>query len=118
MVIDDNKLNLKVATRFLEPYGVDIECVDSGQKGIDLIEQGKKFDLILLDQMMPGMNGVETLNKLKSDSNFNTPVVVITADAIVGVKEKYLNEGFDDYLSKPIDVKELKELLKKYLRDK
>lgn len=118
LVIDDNKLNLKVATRFLEPYGVDIECVDSGQKGIDLIEQGKKFDLILLDQMMPGMNGVETLNKLKSDSNFNTPVVVITADAIVGVKEKYLNEGFDDYLSKPIDVKELKELLKKYLRDK
>ncbi|NLL44533.1 MAG: response regulator, partial [Mollicutes bacterium] len=93
-----------------------IETVTSGDECIDLINSGKKYDLILLDQMMPEMDGIETLHELKKIKGFNTPVVVLTADAIVGVKEKYLNEGFDDYLSKPIDVKELNQLLKKYLR--
>ncbi|MDD2180752.1 MAG: response regulator [Bacilli bacterium] len=117
LIVDDNKLNLKVAVRFLEPYGLDIESVESGQECLDLINNGKKFDLILLDQMMPDMNGTETLNELKKDSKFSTPVIVLTADAIVGVKEKYLDDGFDDYLSKPIDAKELKKLLKKYLSE-
>lgn len=116
LVVDDNQLNLKVAVRLLEPYNLNIETVTSGDECIDLINSGKKYDLILLDQMMPEMDGIETLHELKKIKNFNTPVIVLTADAIVGVKEKYLNEGFDDYLSKPIDVKELNQLLKKYLR--
>ena len=116
LVVDDNQLNLKVAVRLLEPYNLNIETVTSGDECIDLINSGKKYDLILLDQMMPEMDGIETLHELKKIKGFNTPVVVLTADAIVGVKEKYLNEGFDDYLSKPIDVKELNQLLKKYLR--
>ncbi len=116
LVVDDNKLNLKVATRLLEPYQLSIDSVSSGQECVDLISSGKKYDLILLDQMMPEMDGIETLHELKKIDGFNTPVIVLTADAIVGVKEKYLNEGFDDYLSKPIDVKELNQLLKKYLR--
>ncbi len=118
LVIDDNELSLKVATRFLEPYGVEITCVDNGQAGIDLIKGDQSFDLILLDQMMPEMDGIETLNELKKIHDFKTPVIVTTADAIVGVKEKYLAEGFDDYLSKPIGADELKELMKKYLRNK
>lgn len=118
LIVDDNQLNIKVATRLLEPYNLNIESALSGQECIDLINSGKKYDLILLDQMMPEMDGIETLHELKKNSDFNTPVIVLTADAIVGVKEKYLNEGFNDYLSKPIDVKELNQLLKKYLRNR
>ena len=117
LIVDDNKLNLKVASRLLKPYEVNVECVDSGRQCIRLIDEGKKFDLILLDQMMADMDGIATLHELKKINNFDTPVVVLTADAIVGVKEKYLKEGFNAYLSKPINVKELNELLKKYLRN-
>ncbi len=115
LVVDDNKIDIKVATRLLKPYNVEIESVTSGKECFDLIKNGKKYDLILLDQMMPEMTGAETLSKLKGLKDFDIPVVVVTADAIVGVKEKYLNDGFDDYMSKPIDVNELNHLLKKYL---
>ncbi|MDD3392709.1 MAG: response regulator, partial [Bacilli bacterium] len=115
LVIDDNKLNLKVATRLLEPYKVIIDTASNGEEGINLINTNK-YDLILLDQMMPEMDGIQTLKKLKENKNFDTPVIVLTADAIVGAKENYLKEGFDDYLSKPIDTKQLNILLKKYLR--
>ena len=117
LVVDDNKLNLKVAEKLLKPYKVTVEGVDNGQTCLDFIKEGKKYDLILLDQMMPVMDGIETLTKLKEIESFNTPVIALTADAIVGVKEKYLNAGFDDYLPKPIDSNELFKLLKKYLRD-
>ena len=116
LIVDDNKLNLKVASRLLEPYETTTECVESGKQCIKLITEGKKFDLILLDQMMAEMDGVKTLHELQKIDGFDTPVIVLTADAIVGVKEKYLKEGFNDYLSKPIDVNELNILLKKYLR--
>ena len=114
LVVDDDKLNLKVATRLLQPYEVEIDCVNSGQEGIDKAQLGN-YDLILLDQMMPIMDGVETLHHMHNIEDFKTPVIVLTADAIIGVKEKYLQEGFDDYLSKPIDRQELNNILKKYL---
>lgn len=117
LIVDDNKLNIKVAEKLLKPYNLKLKSVEGGKECIDLIKKNNKFDLILLDQMMPEMDGIETLKQLKQIKSFNTPVVVITADAIVGVKEKYLNEGFDDYMSKPIDVNELNHLLKKYLLD-
>ena len=117
LVVDDNKLNLKVAEKLLKPYKVTVESVDNGQTCLDFIKEGKKYDLILLDQMMPVMDGIETLTRLKEIESFNTPVIALTADAIVGVKEKYLNAGFNDYLPKPIDSNELFRLLKKYLRD-
>ena len=115
LIVDDNKLNLKVAEKLLKPYKVLCTLLTSGRECINDIESGNKYDLILLDQMMPEMDGVETLNKLKENKDFNTPVVVLTADAIVGVKEKYLSSGFNDYLSKPIDVEELNKIMKKYL---
>lgn len=116
LIVDDNNLNLKVATRLLEPYDVTITTVQSGKEGIDLVGNGAKYDLVLLDQMMPEMDGVTTLHHLRKLPGFNTPVVVLTADVIVGKKEEYLNEGFDDFLSKPINTTELYKLLKKYLK--
>ena len=117
LVVDDNKLNLKVATRLLKPYEVVVETLNGGAECIDYIKNGNKFDLILLDQMMPGVNGVETLHALKEIDGFDTPVVVLTADAIKGKKEEYLSLGFNDYLSKPINTEELSNTLKKYLKD-
>ncbi len=116
LIVDDNKLNLKVAMRLLAPYEVNVVGVESGQACIDLIQKEEKFDLVLLDQMMPGMDGITTLHELRKIKGFSTPVIVLTADALVGVREKYLEAGFEDYLSKPIDVNELNTLLKKYLQ--
>ena len=115
LVVDDNNLNIKVAERLLEKYKLKIESVTSGQECIDKIACGNKYDLILLDDMMPKLSGSETLVKLKEIESFNTPVVALTANAISGMKEEYLKKGFDDYLSKPIEKDELNRVLKKYL---
>lgn len=115
LVVDDNNLNIKVATRLLTPYKCNVTGLSSGQECIDKFVSGEKFDLILLDDMMPKMSGSETLVKLKEMPSFNTPVVVLTANAISGMKEEYLKKGFDDYLSKPIEKAELNRVIKKYL---
>ena len=117
LIVDDNKLNLKVTSKLLEPYNANLTLLENGLDAIDMVKESNVFDLILLDQMMPAIDGTTTLQKLKEIEDFNTPVVVLTADAIVGRKELYLGEGFDDYISKPIDRKELSRVLKKYLKD-
>ncbi len=118
LVVDDNLINLKVAARLLEPYKLVVEEVSSGFDCIKKIEEGNTYDLILMDDMMPKMSGVETFKKLKAMDNFNTPVVALTANAIAGMKENYLKIGFNDYISKPIDKKELERVLKEYLNKK
>ncbi len=115
LIVDDNKLNLKVTSRLLEPYKADLTLLENGLDAIDMVKESNVFDLILLDQMMPAIDGTSTLARLKEIEGFDTPVVVLTADAIVGRKELYLDEGFDDYISKPIDKKELSRVIKKYL---
>jgi len=117
LIVDDNKLNLKVTSRLLEPYSVDVMLLETGEECIDLVKERNDFDLIMLDQMMPGLDGTATLEKLKTIDNFSTPVVVLTADAMTTQKEKYLSCGFDDYMSKPIDKSELSRILKKFLKD-
>ena len=107
LVVDDNTLNLKVASKLFERYHADIECVDSGFRCVDNVKAGKQYDIILLDDMMPKMSGVETLHKLKEIPNFSTPVVALTANAITGMREKYIGDGFDDYLAKPIEKDEM-----------
>lgn len=114
LIVDDNKLNLKVASRLLEKYKCEVVTIESGFECLDKIKNNEHFDLIMMDDMMPSMSGVETLHKLKEIENFKIPVVALTANAISGMKEKYLAEGFDDYLSKPIEKIELEKLLKKY----
>ncbi len=117
LIVDDNKLNLKVTSRLLEPYHLETVLLESGEECIDYIKEQNNFDLIMLDQMMPGLDGMTTLSKLKEMPGFNTPVVVLTADVVSGQKEKYLNHGFEDYISKPIDKKELSRVLKKFVKD-
>ena len=117
LVVDDNNLNIKVATRLLSKYNLTIESVTSGFDAIDLINKGNKYDLILLDDMMPKLSGTETLEKLKEIENFNIPVVALTANALTGMKEKYLEAGFNDYLAKPIEIGELTRILKTYLEN-
>lgn len=111
LIVDDNKLNLKVASRLIEKYKCEIETIESGFECLDKIKAGEHFDLILMDDMMPEMGGVETFHKLQEIEGFNTPVIALTANAISGMREKYLSEGFNDYLSKPIDKAELNKVL-------
>ncbi len=117
LVVDDNKLNLKVAERLLKDYGVFIDEVSSGMDAIKRVEMGVPYNIILMDDMMPEMSGSETLLKLKEKEDFKIKTVALTANAIAGMKEKYLSIGFDDYLSKPIQRNELERVLDKYLRE-
>ena len=116
LVVDDNKINLKVAERLLQTYGVIVECVESGFICIDNLKNGKKYDLILMDDMMPKMSGVETLQKIKAEiPEFDIPVIALTANALTGMREKYLADGFNDYLAKPINKDELNRVINEYL---
>ena len=114
LVVDDNNVNIKVAKRLLEKFNINIESATSGTECITLVNDNH-YDLILLDDMMPNLSGKETLTKLKENTSFNTPVVVLTANAILGVREEYLELGFDDYLAKPIEKDELNRVVKKFL---
>ena len=108
LLVDDNSLNIKVANKILERFNANnITSLDNGFDCIDLIQSGAVFDIILMDDMMPKMSGVETFKKLREIEGFNQPVVILTANAITGMKEKYLKEGFEDYLAKPIEKDEL-----------
>ena len=117
LIVDDSKINLKVANQILKPYNFNVKLAESGYEAIELLENST-FDLILMDIMMPKMNGIETLKRLQKMDGFDIPVVALTADAIEGTDEKYLNAGFNAYLSKPIDRYELDRILNKYLGDK
>ena len=119
MIVDDNKLNLKVASKLLVPYDVEVINVGSGEECLDILDKDTNFDLILMDDLMPNMSGIETLDvlrKIERVAGYYIPVVALTANATTGMKEKYLNSGFDDYLSKPIDRMELDIILRKYLK--
>ena len=116
LLIDDNNMNLKVAEKFLKEYKCEVTGVLSGRECIDLINSGKKYDLLLVDEMMPEMSGTEMMKYLK-ENGYAVPIVVMTADVIDNAKQKYLKEGFDDYLAKPINRTELDNVLRKYLNE-
>jgi CheY-like chemotaxis protein/anti-sigma regulatory factor (Ser/Thr protein kinase) len=115
LIVDDNEMNLEVISGLLRDTKIKLDLVSSG---IDCIERVKKnkYDAILLDQMMPQMNGEETLMEMKKqDLLQGTPVIALTADALVGAKESYISMGFTDYLSKPVKFEKLEKLLKEYI---
>lgn len=116
MMVDDNPLNLKVGCKLLEKYGANniITC-SSGFECLDKINRGEIYDVILLDDMMPKMSGVEVLKELKENADFKTPVIALTANAITGMREKYLSDGFDDYLAKPIEKEQLIQVFNQIL---
>ena len=117
LVVDDNFLNLKIACKLLKERKIETEQVQSGQECIEKIKSGSKYDIIFMDIMMPKMGGVETLKKLKEIEGFNIPIIALTADAMNGVSNKYIEVGFSDYLSKPIDNIELNRVLNKFLTE-
>ena len=117
LIVDDNAMNLKVAAGLIETTKAAVTTCQSGKEMLDLVVK-EKYDIILLDHMMPDMDGIETLHafkKLENNPNENTPVIALTANAIVGAREMYLKNGFSDYLSKPMDIPHLTALLRTYL---
>ena len=116
LIVDDNQLNLKVACKLFERFNANhIVTCESGFACLDKIKRGEIYDVILLDDMMPKMSGVETLAELKKIPGFKIPVVALTANAITGMKEKYLSDGFDDYLAKPIEKNEFIRVMNELL---
>ena len=106
LIVDDVFLNIKVAIKLLEKYGANcIDSCSSGAECIDKIRRGGKYDLLFLDDMMPKMSGVETFHYLKALPDFNVPTIALTANAISGMREKYLEDGFYD-VSDAITVRE------------
>lgn len=115
LVVDDSKLNIKVFCSLLKNSEMNIDTALSGSEAVGAVRD-KKYDIIFLDHMMPEMDGEETLDKLKEENILNeTPVIMLTANALVGMKEHFIEAGFTDYLSKPIEYKLLEEMLIKYL---
>ncbi len=118
LIVDDNDLNLKVATVLLNKYHFTIDTATNGIECINKVKRNGDYDIIFLDDMMPKMNGREAIAKLKEDPNFNIPVIALTANAITGMRQEYLNCGFNDYLSKPIEKQELERVIKEYISKK
>ena len=118
LIVDDNKLNVKVVLKLLTGLPYTIEECYSGIECLNKIKEGNHYDLILMDIMMPEKSGEDTLKELKNISNFTTPVIALTADVVAGANEKYLNEGFSDYLGKPFKKEELIEKVNKVLNKK
>ena len=116
LVVDDNLMNLKVAKGLLKRTGIKVDIAESGNAAIEAVSRNR-YDIIFLDHMMPDMDGPETRKNMETAGLLgdNTAVIMMTANAIVGAKEEYLSAGFDDYLSKPIEVRSLETILKKYL---
>ncbi|MDD6038614.1 MAG: ATP-binding protein [bacterium] len=118
LVTDDNGMNLKVAEGLLRVFGINCDCACSGEETLEILKE-KRYDLILIDHMMPQMDGIETLDEIRRRElcDEQTKIVVLTANAIVGAKESYQAAGFDGYLSKPIDMGMLEQILRDFLPD-
>lgn len=117
LVVDDNAINLAVMKGLLKKTEMNIETALSGMDCLQMIKE-TKYDLIFMDHLMPEMDGVETLRRMKSHTlhrNPDTPVIVLTANAVSGAEEMYINNGFSHYLTKPVDVKKLEEAIIKYV---
>ncbi|MFI3307421.1 MAG: ATP-binding protein [Mycoplasmatota bacterium] len=114
LLVDDNLINLKVGVKLLTKYDLSVETTEGGFEAIEKVKENK-YDLILLDDMMPEITGTQTLVKLKEIRGFETPVIALTANAITGMREKYIEAGFDDYISKPIEQTELIRVLNTFI---
>ena len=116
IVADDNAINLNIAKRLLVKFGFVVETCLSGQECLEKVRE-KKYDIIFLDHMMPGMDGVETLNHLKEEHGNIAPTIALTANASDDSRSEYMKLGFTDYLTKPIDMKELDKILKRLFQN-
>lgn len=118
LIVDDSSLNLRVERIMLEEFNADnITICNSGFECMKKITMGDEYDIILMDDIMPKLNGLETCKRLKDIAGFNIPIVVVTANAITGMRERYLKEGFDEYLAKPLEKKEMVRIFSLFLKD-
>ena len=117
LIVDDVIMNLHVAEGLMSPYALQIDYAESGFAAIERIERGDKYDIIFMDHMMPLMDGFETTRRLRS-MGYTRPIVALTADTIVGQANLFLKNGFDDFISKPIDIRQLNIVLNRLIRDK
>ncbi len=114
LMVDDSPVNILVVKGLLKQTGIVVDEAESGPACLDKCRT-TKYDLILLDHMMPGMDGIETLHRLKDELHVDCPMIALTANAIEGMREMYLEEGFDDYLTKPTKPADLELTIKNYL---
>ncbi|MDR0828433.1 MAG: response regulator [Desulfovibrio sp.] len=117
LIVDDVASNLKVCEGLLAPYCMDVETADSGEEAVELV-RARRYDMVLMDHMMPGVDGLEAVARIREmpDEYFRKlPIVALTANAIVGMKEMFLQNGFDDYLSKPIELRRLNEIMERWI---
>jgi signal transduction histidine kinase/ActR/RegA family two-component response regulator len=120
LVVDDVDINLEVAKGMLEPYGLTVDTVMGGVEAIELVRAGEpSYDLIFMDQMMPGMDGIETVRRIREDVATDyalaVPIIALTANAMVGSSEIFLQNGFQGFLAKPIDLREMNEVLVRWV---
>ena len=119
LVVDDSRLNLKVAERLLKKYNFNVDVAQSGKDCIYKYKYGNHYDIIFLDHMMPEMDGIETVRILRRLDDYETPpIIALTANAMNGMEEKYLSEGFDYYLPMPINTQELDKIIHKFFENK
>ncbi|MDR2730132.1 MAG: response regulator [Treponema sp.] len=117
LIVDDVETNIYVAKGLLSPYDLNIDSASSGFEAMDKLKEGKIYDIIFMDHMMPKMDGLET-TKLIRKTGYNHPIIALTANALAGHAEMFLNNGFDGFISKPIDIRQLDIYLNKMIRDK
>jgi signal transduction histidine kinase/CheY-like chemotaxis protein/HPt (histidine-containing phosphotransfer) domain-containing protein len=123
LVVDDVATNLDLARGIMKPYGMTVDCVTSGPAAIDLIRKGEsRYNAIFMDHMMPGMDGIEAVriirNEIDSEYARTVPIIALTANAIVGNEELFLNNGFQAFLTKPIDIIKMNDAINRWVRDK
>ena len=109
--------NIYVAKGLLAPYGLKVDATESGFTAIDKVKRGNVYDIIFMDHMMPKMDGIEATKIIRS-LGYKQPIVALTANAVIGQAELFLSNGFDDFISKPIDIRQLNTVLNKLMRDK
>jgi len=117
LIVDDVETNLYVAKGLMMPYSLKIDLATSGFEAIEKVKSGNIYDIIFMDHMMPKMDGIETTKQLRN-MKYTNPIVALTANALAGQAEMFLKNGFDDFISKPIDVRHLNVVLNKLIRDK
>jgi CheY-like chemotaxis protein len=117
LVVDDVESNIYVTNGMLQPYGIKVESVSNGFLAVEKIEQGNVYDIIFMDHMMPVMDGVQA-TKLIRETGYSNPIVALTANAIIGRREMFLQNGFDAFISKPIDSRILNQVLNNFIRNK
>ena len=117
LIVDDTEMNIYVAKGLMKPYGLTIDTAESGFEAIDKIKDGNVYDVVFMDHMMPKMDGIEATKIIRS-LGYTRPIAALTANAVVGQADVFLSNGFDEFISKPIDIRQLNALLNKLVRDR